>query len=411
MKIEKYWKAVLDQNADAMKTYFKEDAYIRWHNTNEHFTVEEFIRANCEYPGDWDGKIERVEETVNVTVVVAHVWTRDNAMSFHVVSFMKIEGEKIAAIDEYWGDDGEAPQWRQDKKIGTKIHYRLEKEVMQNDTLRKAYNELAEKTFGLNFEAWYQSGYCRNTHIPYTLFDGEKAVSNVSVNRMEVTWQGKVRNYIQLGTVMTDPDYRGKGLSRYLMEEVLKDWKDKADAIFLFANQSVLDFYPRFGFERQAQYEYSIAIEETVGQKRIEKLNVENPEHLKLLEKCYQKGNPFSKLQTVNGFGLLMFYCGSFLKDCIYYISEMDAVVIAEQEEETLYCMDIFCDAGKDLKRILTTVATEEINRIVFRFTPVECQECMVEKVEDEDDVLFVLKGKENIFEGEKLLFPEIAHT
>lgn len=310
------------------------------------------------------------------------------------------------------------------------MNYRLEKNVMQNVTLRKAYNELAEKTFGLNFEAWYQSGYCGNTHIPYTLFEGKKAVSNVSVNCMEVAWQGKVRKYVQLGTVMTDPEYRNQNLSRYLMEEVLRDWKDKVDNIFLFANQSVLDFYPKFGFERQAQYQYSISIEAASrkrGEERsikkvnlenmyeVEKLNIENPGHLKLLEKCYQKGNPFSKLQTVNGFGLLMFYCGSFLKDCIYYIPEMDAVVIAEKEKETLYCLDIFCEAGKDLNRILAAVATEEISRIVFQFTlafaRTEQWNYEIKKIEDEDNALFVLKGKENIFAGEKLIFPEIAHT
>lgn len=309
------------------------------------------------------------------------------------------------------------------------MKYQLEKHVMQNDTLRKAYNELAQKTFGLSFEAWYQSGYCGNTHIPYTLFDGEKAVSNISVNRMEVAWKGKIRNYIQLGTIMTAPEYRGQGLSRYLMEEVLKDWKDKADAIFLFANQSVLDFYPKFGFERQAQYQYSLIPVKATGKTaenlrnpdeekadieklyEAEKLEIEKPEHLKRLENCYQKGNSFSKLQTVNGFGLLMFYCGSFLKDCIYYIPKLDAVMIAEQEEETLYCLDIFCEAGKDLNHILAAVASEEISRIVFQFTPAEAQKYEMEKIEDEDNALFVLRGKENIFADEKLMFPEIAHT
>lgn len=322
------------------------------------------------------------------------------------------------------------------------MNYQLEKNIMKNDTLRKAYNELAEKTFGLNFEAWYQSGYCGNTHIPYTLFDGKKAVSNVSVNCMQVAWQGKVRNFIQLGTVMTDPAYRNQNLSRCLMEEVLHDWKDKADAIFLFANQSVLDFYPKFGFERQAQYQYSISTEAVNDKRRGEwenekqeidkrtakqksekekaekkavKLDIVKPDHLKRLENCYQKGNPFSKLQTVNGFGLLMFYCGSFLKDCIYYIPKLDAVMIAEQEEETLYCLDIFCEAGKDLNHILAAVASEEISRIVFQFTPVfdqtEQWNYEIKKIEDEDNALFILKGKENIFAGEKLLFPEIAHT
>lgn len=35
--------------------------------------------------------------------------------SFHVVAFIKIKDKKIPAIDEYWGDAGEASQWRQDK--------------------------------------------------------------------------------------------------------------------------------------------------------------------------------------------------------------------------------------------------------------------------------------------------------
>ena len=30
--------------------YFCEDARIRWHCTNEEFTVGEYIRANCDYP-------------------------------------------------------------------------------------------------------------------------------------------------------------------------------------------------------------------------------------------------------------------------------------------------------------------------------------------------------------------------
>ena len=54
MDIHKFWEVVLHQDADAIREYFYPDAYVNWHNTNEHFTVEEFIRANCEYPGEWE---------------------------------------------------------------------------------------------------------------------------------------------------------------------------------------------------------------------------------------------------------------------------------------------------------------------------------------------------------------------
>ena len=56
-------KDTLAQDRQAMAGYFRPDAVIRWHCTNEQFTVPEFIRANCEYPGEWDGKIERTERS------------------------------------------------------------------------------------------------------------------------------------------------------------------------------------------------------------------------------------------------------------------------------------------------------------------------------------------------------------
>ena len=57
MNIQQLQSDVLAQRADEIREYFHPDAYVNWHCSNEHFTVEEFIRANCEYPGDWDGEV------------------------------------------------------------------------------------------------------------------------------------------------------------------------------------------------------------------------------------------------------------------------------------------------------------------------------------------------------------------
>lgn len=121
--IESFWKAVLEQNAEALKGCFIENAYVNWHNTNEHFTAEEFIRANCEYPGEWAGEIQRKEVVGDLIITVTHVYScgRDSTLSFHVTSFIRVDDGKIASIDEYWGDDGEPPQWRINKNIGTPI--------------------------------------------------------------------------------------------------------------------------------------------------------------------------------------------------------------------------------------------------------------------------------------------------
>lgn len=50
---------VLSQNEKEIKKYFHKGAYINWHCTKEHFTVDEFIMANCEYPGNWAGENEK----------------------------------------------------------------------------------------------------------------------------------------------------------------------------------------------------------------------------------------------------------------------------------------------------------------------------------------------------------------
>ena len=121
MDIYKFWRDVLEQNTENIKNYFHKDAYINWHCTNEHFTVDEFMIANCEYPGTWDGEVERVEMTKDLFITVTHVYSRDKTLSFHVTSFIKVIQDKIAAVDEYWADDGIAPQWRLDKHIGKAV--------------------------------------------------------------------------------------------------------------------------------------------------------------------------------------------------------------------------------------------------------------------------------------------------
>lgn len=116
-----FWKDVAGQNETALKDYFTPTAYVRWNGTNEEFSVEEYIIANCEYPGDWRGEVERIELMGDLAITVTRVWLSDDTASFHVVSFFEFQEDKIAVLNEYWGEDGSAPQWRLDKHIGRPI--------------------------------------------------------------------------------------------------------------------------------------------------------------------------------------------------------------------------------------------------------------------------------------------------
>lgn len=104
-----------------LKNFFNEDAYIDWHNTNERFTVDEFIEVNCTYPDKWTGEVERVEQIGKLLIVVAKVINVLDKSSFYVNSFILLENGKISKLDEYWGYNGEIPQWRIIKNIGVKI--------------------------------------------------------------------------------------------------------------------------------------------------------------------------------------------------------------------------------------------------------------------------------------------------
>ena len=77
MNVEAFFQAVWAQDAEALASFFAPDAYVNWHCTNEHFTAAEFVRTNCEYPGEWDGEIERIETSDDLTIAAARVYTKD----------------------------------------------------------------------------------------------------------------------------------------------------------------------------------------------------------------------------------------------------------------------------------------------------------------------------------------------
>lgn len=121
MMINQYWQDCVGQKAEDLKKYFHEQATICWHNTNECFTVEEFIIANCDYPGQWEGTIKRIVTLDDLVITVVGIRSKDGKDSVHVTSFFEMREGKIIRLDEYWGEDGQAPDWRLAKQIGRPI--------------------------------------------------------------------------------------------------------------------------------------------------------------------------------------------------------------------------------------------------------------------------------------------------
>lgn len=289
------------------------------------------------------------------------------------------------------------------------MRFELKKEIVLDDVLRAEFDALAKQTFELSFEGWYQAGWWKENYKPYTLFEEGKAAANVSVNPMKFKLDGEEKSAVQLGTVMTAPQYREKGLAAFLMQTVLLEQKSLCDWLFLFANRSVLDFYPKFGFLSAPEYRCMLPI--SGGFSTAQRLDLSKKEDFERFCVHYQQSNPFSLLTMEQNLNLMMFYLSSFLKDNVFFVPEQDAVILAEQDGETMLCYDIFCPQGKDREQILRAAAAKGTRMVEFGWSPKETTGCRVEKLEDEDNTLFLLKEKQAPFEERPLRFPLLSHT
>lgn len=283
-------------------------------------------------------------------------------------------------------------------------------EVKDNSAIRKSFNELAKNTFGINFEGWYQSGFWGDNYIPYVLVDGDTVAANVSVSIMHTIYKNEEKLFIQLGTVMTDERYRGQGLSRWLIERILEEWKVKCHGIYLYANEKVLDFYPKFGFVNEDEYQALGTV--TYKEAEIRKLDMNSEVDKRLLYEKYALTNEFSELTLDGNIGILMFYCLEYMKDNIYYLPQYDLVVIAEYDADKLICYDIFGRANAALHEILAVMAKKDTKVSMLGFTPKVKEKFYFKKVNMDDTTLFWLSEKENIFSHDsRLMFPLLSHA
>ena len=184
--------------------------------------------------------------------------------------------------------------------------------------------------------------------------------------------EGKQKCALQVGTVMTHPDYRNRGLSKSLMNKVLEEYKNKYDFMYLFANESVLDFYPKFGFEIVDEYQFSINF--SSNQKSINelrKLNIANVDDVNFIYKFAKERIPVSdRFSTGNSQGILMYYCLNVFCNDIYYLESEDAIIIFNEDENQIDIFDIISKNKINIDNILIEILGKGTKKIVFHYTP-----------------------------------------
>ncbi|MBQ7916767.1 MAG: GNAT family N-acetyltransferase [Firmicutes bacterium] len=277
-----------------------------------------------------------------------------------------------------------------------------------NEELRLSFNALAKKTFGSNFEDWYQNGYWTDRYNPHSIMLDGKIVANVSVNRTDFEWNGEVKHLIQLGTVMTYKEYRNQGLIRRIMEAIEAEYYDQVDGVYLFAGNNVLEFYPKFGLQTIKQFEYVKDVASAVC--TMEKVDMSQREKWDMIEELIRSGARHSSFDMVDNSQLNMFYLTKYMRNDVYYNRELGAYVVAEVEGDTVVINQVIAKSLQDLNRIAEGFGPE-VRHVVLGFTPVEVTGFTVREMDQDDRTMHVLGAWWPEFEENKLMVPLLAHA
>ncbi|HAK0931116.1 TPA: GNAT family N-acetyltransferase, partial [Listeria monocytogenes] len=280
-----------------------------------------------------------------------------------------------------------------------------------NKMYRDSFNKLAESTFDINFEEWFRSGFWNDKYVCYSYIDNNEVISNVSINKMNLIYQGENYSALQIGTVMTHPNYRGQGLAKNLLNHVIAKYEDQYDFLYLFANDTVLDFYPKFGFERIEESSFTVdACNLKKKASKLKKLNPDNKTDFQLISRIVSERAPLSNILDVKeSEDLLMFYVLIALKNELYYLEELDVIVLMEQEGTDLYVLDILSTKKLDVVEVLSYLSTKKIETIHLLFTPEKSKYIDAAYIIETEDMLFV---RPNVLTSENyFLFPATSHA
>lgn len=287
-------------------------------------------------------------------------------------------------------------------------------DYMKDDSLRHKLNDLTRKTFGFDFEGWVTGGYDEGYYIPYSFLEHGRVVSNASANRMRFMQNGILREYIQIGTVMTDEAYRGQGLAGKLMEHVIGRYEGQCDGIYLFADLGALGFYRKMGFAERMQYEYRLKrklrkreelttpflpVDKKDGQMRCRYMD------------AVRHGAVNSALEQLNKFGLQMFYTADLSN--VYYAADIDCFAVLETEGDVLCLQSVICKRQLSLKDILVRIGGEQ-DQLRLGFVPQKEDAHLFDAkpFDGGDDYRLFCRGKAlEDMEKEKLYFPQLSHA
>jgi predicted N-acetyltransferase YhbS len=261
-----------------------------------------------------------------------------------------------------------------------------------------------------NWQVWLDRGGWTTDYEVFALLDGDQIVSSVGRSRMQLIHNGHAVAGYQLGAVGTLPHYRGRGLARRLMDEIVGELDHPDQPIILYANDSVVDFYPRFGFRRIAQKQSVADVSIAPAKMPAARFDPGDAAHRPKLRNLFGRAMPIrGPLSAANYYSIALWHL-SCSPISAFWLPEFDALVAATTKNERLIVHDVIAARPFDLNGALPRLIERPVTRVEFCFDTEDgwaTAPCSL--LDDSDEPLFVRGASASIVGPVRL--PSLAHT
>ncbi|RHX94418.1 GNAT family N-acetyltransferase [Leptospira yasudae] len=279
--------------------------------------------------------------------------------------------------------------------------FTFHKNFRDDPVLREAFFRFTPPAlYGADFRLWYDFGFWEDSYIPYCLMDGKNTVANASVCEMKLLYDGKEYDAVQLATVGTLSEYRNQGLSRILLERIFEDYRSKTSFFFLFGNESVVDFYPKWGFANAVESRFILkhpARNSSPKRKRSYRvLNVHSEEDRTLFRRIANSSLPVTKRFGARNYGfILSFYWLYAFPENFFYFPDQDAILVFQREGNVLWLHEVLCQSPFSLSDFFAEGEGRDAEEVRFGFCPdgLDVQDLAIEAVSYESDSPLFVKG------------------
>jgi len=290
--------------------------------------------------------------------------------------------------------------------------YKICENYRDDDSLRNEFFNLVRIVFpNADFENWYLKGYWADNYIPYSILIDNKIIANVSISKMNLLINGKNLKGIQFGTVSTLPEYRKQGYSKILMDYVLNKYQDSTDIFFLFANDTVLDFYPKFGFKRftECVFKAKSNLQQLAYSAR--RLNIKNKSDISVMNDLLKNRLILTKIFGAVDYDFItMWHILNVFPHNLYYLKKEDAIFIATDDNDKMHIWDVIFTKPFDIEASIAKILkSNRIKSIIYYFPPDQLKYNYDSILPFEESPLFI-RGKFTL-NNTQFKFPITAQT